>query len=192
MKGIDIIVPCKISGEEYIPIFVSVKNYSTMSPREANTFLEKSLEALDAEGVTKGLLLLCVIGQDRDDINNSDYKNVLGKHETSDLGVLKDSLHNHISTSIGEMKKKIVPKMFCIHDDEFEIHKAVMSSKAQTTAQQADIFALHHEFLHDQSVKWLDAKEEEIKSILPSNYRKGATDLFVETFRCVKEDSRSE
>ena len=190
LEAVDLVLPCrsKESSErvEYIPIFVSVKNHAEVCPKEANGFLSKSLKNLHSAGITKGLLLLCLVGQDREDVGRSSYKNVLGKLGTDNLPALEldNALKKAVSSNLDDLKEKLVPKMFCIHKDEFGIYAAVMASKSQKALQRADVFTMHHELLHQQQ------QEENDDGPLPSfvsTYRKDAKDLYEKTSGCVRK-----
>ena len=191
-EAVDLVVPCRSmasSGRvEYIPIFVSVKNQAEVYPATANGFLSESLKKLHSAGITKGLLLLCLVGQDREDLRRSDYNNVLGKKRTDSLSSLKldDELKKAVCSNVDNLREKLVPKMFCIHKDEFGIYEAVMASKSQKAFQRADVFTMHHELLHEEQ------KESDKNTQLPSfvsSFRKEPRDLYKKTLGCVSKYS---
>ena len=191
LEAVDLVVPCRSKASstrvEYVPIFVSVKNHAEVSPEKANDILSNSLKKLHFAGITKGLLLLCLVGQDREDVGRSGYNNVLGKLDTDGLSALNldNALEKAVSSNLDDLKEKLVPKMFCIHEDKFGIYAAVMASKSQKAFQSADVFTMHHELLHQEQ-----QEEEDENTQLPSfvsSYRKDAKDLYEKTFGCVRK-----
>jgi len=55
----------KSSENKHFPVFVSVKNYGYMSPKDVSGKLVDALSKLREDGVTAGVLLFVIAGQDR-------------------------------------------------------------------------------------------------------------------------------
>lgn len=182
-KAVDLIIPCK-TGDDYIPIFVSVKNVSDMNPSKARNAMSDSIGKVHSNGVQSGLLLLCLVGKDAAKVDRSAYQNVLGHDSTTNLTALNltESVLGSVSSEIADMDKKIVPKVLIIHDDVFCIHNAIVSSRAQKMFQTGEVLALHHVLLHRGGTKWLEGRDQEV---LPSIYRKAAKDFYGETLGCI-------
>ena len=151
-KGFDIVLPIRvvdtIKGEDpsYVPMFINVKNHAYMAPGDAAEHLEKLVKTVHQEGVHSGLCLLCVVGQDRKDVRGSNYENLLGTDVSGEVEKLKVGDGVNPSSDVRKVGTHLVPKLLCIHKDEFGIHDAILATTPGAN-QISEIYESHSQLL---------------------------------------------
>ncbi len=178
-EAIGLVIPCHDVNNDpnngtYIPIFVSVKNYATLYPETAISFLEKSYNALKSLGIDKGLLLLGIAGQDRKDVNSAMYENGWEQAGKADILVTANEAK--------DFRGKLCVGCFCVHDDEFNINKMLQDSSFSKAQQKAEVYSMHSELIHVE-------KSDQNKDI--PRYNQPAKDFYTETLGIVKKRSQS-
>jgi len=188
--AVDLLLPCQIATNgktDYIPVFVSVKNWAYMSPKMATEFLAESLEKLSRGGVSRGLLLLCIIGQDRR-VDNAKYTNRLGRKETlnteSITGNLTPEAREMVSMDLTDIQSKLVPRVVVIHDDSFGVHEAVLSARPLKQQQIADIYAMHPLLLKKEDSGWIS--HTSIGDLFGGYVNKATQGFYNDTLGCVE------
>jgi len=167
-EAIDAVVPCyDPNGNVHIPVFVSIKNYAALYPKAATMFLQGSYETLCREGISTGILLLVIAGQDRNEVSLSAYEDAWNKTYS------KDILISASQSEQPDFRKKLCVGYVCVHDDQFEIHKMLRDSSFTKDQQTAEVYSMHSELIHREQV------EGNVE--LPGRYSKGAREFFEET-----------
>ena len=182
-QAVDLVVPCrKVSTDEYFPVFVSVKNYGSMTPGEATGFLNCSWSALQDANIQKGLCLLLIVGQhDREGnhVSGESFREETLGDENDKYKSLVQALQD---TKWEDIADTLVPGFLCIYNDAFGIHKALLSDTTVTDQQKAEAFAAHSDLILES----FDEKNPcEIK-LGAQKYRKEAREFFGETVNCVQ------
>jgi len=192
-EAIDVVIPCYDKlNEDYLPVYISIKNYAQMCPQEAFKFLQTSYRALIDSGVEKGLLLLGIAGQDRETVECTAY-------EKKWKECWKQAQQSTVSTGFGRgddilVTAKTIPEnrtiqndllvgFFLVQDDEFGIHDMLKKTSFVKNKQKAEVYAMHSELIHGGSS---DAFS------LPRSYRNDAKNFFEHTKGCVDKDLKDE
>jgi len=181
-EAVDLVIACRDTEneneEQYIPIYVSVKNYRYMSPAEGTNFLESSFETLKGAGVAKGLLLLAIAGQDRKVVECRNYeKNYAEQCKLKDTLVTSNTSADNLAAII---RKDLYAGFLCLHNDDFGINKMLNDLSLVKKKQTSEVYGMHSELLH--------GRLSSSTSQLPSSYSKSAAEFFDDTLGCCVKD----
>lgn len=184
-EAIDLVIPCQVpdlvhvKSYDYIPVFVSVKNYAYLSPAEASNFLYQSYKALNDAGVVKGLLLLGIAGQEGKGLECSKYEDSWKDNYPDQANVLISAENWPDATNIFD---KLYVGIFCLHDDQFGINQMLLNASFLKDKQVAEVYSMHSELINSRRI---NGKVDD--SAFPTRYRKNAKDYYDETYGCVSE-----
>ena len=169
-EAVDLLIACfDAKTSKYIPIFISVKNYGYLSPADGNNFLQSSFETLKKAGVTNGLLLLVIAGQDREVVDCSTYEE---KWDTENVLLTRESSANDMA----KIREELRAGFLCLHGDKFAINDMLNDLSMVKRMQISEVYGMHGELIHVQQKS----------GKLPSSYRKSTEKFFKETLGCVK------
>jgi len=161
----------------YVGLYISGKNYAYLSPQDAVDYLLKSYKTMKKKGISKGLLLLGIVGQDR---NTSDritlcrnYEEKWRESQSEDDDAIEALV---TATETKDIRTAFRVGFFCLHSDGFGINRMLNDLSSVKDQQTAEIYSIHSELIHKQV-----SRENENDKERSRYRRKDARDFYNDT-----------